>query len=177
MLIDQLGDDAIAQKRIHVLDKARVVDVSDTECLEGEVDVETERINVLGIAKSSKRLQKPCPRSEKQKWLEFVESSALRSNFLALGDEREKAGGGRGGLGRCEERQGVGHEFISDRLVAQQLCECHIERACGRDKTQVGLEAQPWRVEVACFDLTRRLSSISWIMGMVSSRSTTKSSS
>ena len=80
----------------------------------------------------------------------------MRSNFLALGDEREKAGGGRGGLGRCEERQGVGHEFISDRLVAQQLCECHIERACGRDKTQVGLEAQPWRVEVACFDLTRR---------------------
>ena len=142
MLIDQLGDDAIAQKRIHVLDKARVVDVSDTECLEGEVDVETERINVLGIAKSSKRLQKPCPRSEKQKWLEFVESSALRSNFLALGDEREKAGDGRGGLGSSKERQGVGHEFIDVRLVVQQLCDSPVAWAEHRDNTKVDLEVQ-----------------------------------
>ena len=34
MLIDQLGDDVLSPDHAHVLDEARVVDVSDTECLE-----------------------------------------------------------------------------------------------------------------------------------------------
>ena len=32
MLIDQLGDDVLSPERAHVLDEARVVDVSDTAC-------------------------------------------------------------------------------------------------------------------------------------------------